>query len=112
MIFVDEARIFVKAGNGGTGCDSYYREKYMRHPRPDGGNGGRGGNVKIIASRTMQTLLDFKFQQHFKAAKGGNASSKNKHGRTGKDSILRVPAGTIVKDLDTGLIIKDLTEDG
>lgn len=111
MIFVDEAKILVKAGDGGKGCESFYRDKYMRHPRPDGGDGGKGGDVKFLSSRSIQTLLDFRYQQHFKADKGGNASSKGKKGRNGKDTVLRVPIGTIIRDYETGLLIKDLAED-
>ncbi|OGX25321.1 MAG: hypothetical protein A2Y03_11285 [Omnitrophica WOR_2 bacterium GWF2_38_59] len=111
-MFIDEARIFLKAGDGGKGCESFYRDKYMRHPRPDGGDGGKGGDVLFVASRSVQTLLDFKFKQHHKASKGGNASSKGKQGRTGQNCILRVPMGTIIKDAETGLLIRDLVEDG
>lgn len=111
MIFVDEARIFVKAGRGGQGCESFYRDKHMRHPRPDGGDGGNGGDVIVIADRRIQTLLDFKYRQHHKADKGGNASSKGKNGKNGKNCILRVPIGTIIRDDDTGLLIRDLVAD-
>ncbi len=111
MIFVDEAKIYVEAGSGGKGCESYYREKYMRYPRPDGGDGGKGGDVVFIADRSIQTLLDFRFKQHYKAQKGGNASSKGKKGRDGKDCVIRVPVGTILRDYDTGLLIKDLNTD-
>ena len=111
MIFVDEARIFVKAGDGGTGCESYYRDKYMRHPRPDGGDGGAGGNVILVADGRIHTLLDFRYKQHYAADKGGHGGSKGKKGRTGKDCVLRVPIGTIVRDLETDLLIKDLTKD-
>ncbi len=111
MIFVDEARIFVKAGNGGNGCESYYRDKRMRHPRPDGGDGGNGGNIVLQADKRIQTLLDFKYKQHYQAPNGGHASSKGKKGRSGKDCVLKVPIGTIVRDLDTNLLIKDLTQD-
>ena len=111
MIFVDEARIFVQGGDGGQGCESFYRDKYMRYPRPDGGDGGRGGDVIVRAERSLRTLLDFKFRQHYKAYKGGNASSKGKTGKTGKDSFLSVPVGTIIRDYETGLLIKDLAVD-
>ncbi len=111
MIFVDEAKIYVEAGSGGKGCESYYREKYMRYPRPDGGDGGKGGDVVFIADRSIQTLLDFRFKQHYKAQKGGNASSKGKKGRDGKDCVIRVPVGTILRDYDIGLLIKDLNTD-
>ncbi len=111
MIFVDEAKIYVEAGSGGKGCESYYREKYMRYPRPDGGDGGKGGDVVFIADRAIQTLLDFRFKQHYKAQKGGNASSKGKKGRDGKNCVIRVPVGTILRDYNTGLLIKDLSRD-
>jgi len=111
MIFVDEARIYVQAGDGGQGCESFYRDKYMRYPRPDGGDGGKGGDVVVQASRSIQTLLDFKFKQHHKARSGGHASSKGKTGRRGQDFIIRVPIGTIIRDYETGLLIKDLVSD-
>ncbi len=112
MTFVDEARIFVKAGNGGKGCESFYSDKLTRFPRPDGGNGGWGGDVVFVASKSIHTLLDFRFKQHYQALKGGIASSKGKNGRSGEDCILRVPVGTIIKDFKTGLLIKDLISDG
>ncbi|HLF17459.1 MAG TPA: GTPase ObgE [Candidatus Omnitrophota bacterium] len=112
MIFVDEAKIFVKAGDGGKGCESFYRDKYTRYPRADGGDGGRGGDVSLVASKSVHTLLDFKYQQHFKASKGGNGSSKGKTGREGQDCIIRVPLGTMIRDAQTDLLMKDLVEDG
>lgn len=112
MPFVDEARIYIKAGDGGKGCESFYRDKYMRFPHPDGGDGGRGGDIIIQASRSIQTLLDFKYKQHYKAERGGHASSKNKTGKEGKPCILKVPLGTIIRDADEKLLIKDLVEDG
>ncbi|MFT5386985.1 MAG: GTP-binding protein [Lysobacterales bacterium] len=112
MIFVDKARIFVKAGNGGHGCESFHREKTWRFKRPDGGDGGRGGDVILEATRSIQTLLDFRFNQHFKGKPGGHASSNGKTGRNGESCTLRVPVGTIVRDLETGLLVKDLVEDG
>jgi len=111
MIFVDEARIFVQAGDGGQGCESFYRDKYMRYPKPDGGDGGKGGDVIVQASRSLLTLLDFKFRQHHKAQKGGNASSNGKRGKGREDCILRVPIGTVIRDEETGLLIKDLSSD-
>lgn len=112
MSFVDEARIFVQGGNGGQGCESFYRDKYMRFPRPDGGDGGHGGDIIFKADGRIRTLLDFKFKQHYKAPSGGHASSKGKTGRRGMDCILRVPCGTILRDKDNGLMIKDLVENG
>jgi GTP-binding protein len=110
-MFVDEARILVKGGAGGQGCESFYRDKCMRYPRPDGGDGGRGGNVVIMADKGIQTLLDYRFKQHHSGERGGNASSKGKKGKTGRDAILRVPVGTIVRDDATDLLIKELMQD-
>jgi len=101
----------VQAGDGGQGCESFYRDKYMRHPKPDGGDGGKGGDVVVQTSRSIRTLLDFKFRQHHKAQKGGNASSKGKRGKSREDCVLRVPVGTLVRDDETGLLIKDLSFD-
>src|SRR4051812_20642623 len=112
MAFVDEARIFIQGGNGGKGCESFYRDKYMRHPIPDGGSGGSGGDVIFIADSRIHTLLDYRFKQHYEGERGGHASSKNQTGKTGKDCILRVPVGTIIRDFDTKLLIKDLVEHG
>lgn len=111
MTFVDEARIRVKSGDGGQGCESFYRDRWMRYPRPDGGNGGPGGDVIVIADRGIQTLLDLKYKQHYRAAKGGNASSKGKTGKEGADCVIRVPVGTILRDHATGLLIRDLVAD-
>ncbi|HBR14614.1 MAG TPA: GTPase ObgE [Candidatus Omnitrophica bacterium] len=111
MNFVDEAIIFVKGGDGGKGCESFFREKHMRYPLPNGGDGGKGGDIVFAADRSVQTLLDFKFNQHFKADKGGNASSNNKKGKEGRDYIIRVPIGTILRDHETGLLIRDLISD-
>lgn len=109
--FVDQARIRVKSGDGGQGCESFYRDRWMRYPRPDGGNGGRGGDVVVIADRGIQTLLDLRYKQHYRAAKGGNASSKGKSGKEGADCVIRVPVGTVLRDHATGLLIRDLVED-
>lgn len=112
MAFVDEARIFVQSGCGGKGCESFYRNKYFRHARPNGGDGGDGGNVIFIADPKMQTLLDYRFKQHYKAYNGGHGGSKEKTGKTGSDCELRVPVGTIIRDHDSGLLIRDLSRAG
>ena len=112
MVFVDEARIYVKAGDGGKGCESFYSDKLTRYPRPDGGDGGKGGDVICVADKSIHTLLDFRFNQHYEAQRGGHASSKGKKGRNGQDCILRVPMGTTVRDEETKLLIKDLSVDG
>ena len=109
MIFVDEARIFVKAGDGGKGCESFYSDRMTRYPRPDGGDGGKGGDVIFTVDQRLQTLLDYRFKQHYKAPKGGHGSSKGKKGKRGEDCILKVPAGTLIKDETTRLLIKDLS---
>jgi len=111
MIFIDEARISVNAGDGGQGCESFYRSKHMRHPKPDGGDGGKGGDVIVVADRMMQTLLDYKFKQHYRAQNGGHGSSKRKKGKDGQDYSLHVPLGTLVKDDDSSLVMRDLTLD-
>ncbi len=108
-MFVDRARINVKAGDGGDGCQSFYRDRYTRYPRPDGGHGGNGGNVIIKSSKDLLTLLDFKYKQHFKAEDGRNGSGQKKRGSNGKDYTIAVPTGTIIRDLATGLLIRDIT---
>lgn len=112
MIFVDEARIFLKGGDGGKGCESFYSDKRTRYPRPDGGDGGKGGDVIFTASKSIRTLLDYRFKQHYQGAKGGYGSSKGKTGREGEDCVLRVPVGTLIWDHEHNFLIKDLQEDG
>lgn len=112
MAFVDWAQIFVKAGDGGRGCESFYTDKYHRHPSPDGGDGGKGGGIVLVADSHLRTLLDFKFRQHYQAAKGGPGGSKGKKGKNGQDCILKVPVGTMVRDFKTGFLIKDLVTEG
>ena len=85
MAFVDKARIQVQAGNGGKGCESHYSDKYTRYPIPNGGDGGRGGNVVFMADRNLHTLLDYRFKQHYVAQSGGHASSNNKTGKRGEE---------------------------
>jgi len=112
MLFVDEVKIHIKAGDGGRGCESFYRDLWMRYPRPDGGDGGNGGDVMMTADSHMRTLLDLRYQQNYKAERGGHASSKGKTGKTGKHCLIRVPLGTLVKDHATGLLIRDLIHHG
>lgn len=111
-MFVDTAKIYVRAGDGGDGCRSFYKDKYARYRLPNGGPGGRGGNVIIKVDANIHTLLDFQHRRHFKATKGANGSSNNKNGRSGEDCLIKVPAGTIIKDFDSNLILRDLTEIG
>ncbi len=112
MQFVDKARIIIKAGNGGDGCSSFHREKYVSHGGPDGGDGGRGGNVIFLADENMSTLLDFKFARHFRAQNGENGRGKMQFGKKGEDIIIKVPVGTRVRDLGSGKIIADMNKAG
>jgi GTP-binding protein len=111
-MFVDEAKIYVKAGDGGRGCVSFRREKFVPLGGPDGGDGGRGGDVILQADKTLQTLLDYSYRQHHKAQRGAHGQGSDKHGRRGEDCVLRVPVGTVVRDLETGEVLADLCEDG
>ena len=112
MLFIDKAKVFIKSGNGGNGCVSFHREKYVPNGGPDGGDGGNGGDVIIEASANLNTLIDFRYSQHFRAGNGANGSSCNSRGANGKDVVLRVPLGTIVRDEETGKIISDMFYDG
>ncbi len=108
MQFVDKAKIAIKAGDGGDGCASFHREKYVAKGGPDGGDGGRGGNVVFFADPNMSTLLDFKFMRHYRAERGENGKAKMSRGKNGEDLIIRVPVGTLVRDVETGRIVADL----
>jgi GTP-binding protein len=112
MKFIDEAKILVKAGDGGQGCVSFRREKFIPLGGPDGGNGGRGGNIILVTSRSHSTLLDMKYRQHHTAKRGGHGSGKNRTGKDATDIVLVLPMGTLVKDDETEEILADLTEDG
>ncbi len=112
MKFVDEATIRVQAGNGGHGCLSFRREKYVERGGPDGGDGGHGGSVYVVADDSLNTLADFRVARKFKAEGGEGGSGRNKTGRSGDDLEVSVPIGTTVCDVDTREIICDLTEAG
>ncbi len=111
MRFVDEVKIHVRAGDGGKGCVSFRREKYVPRGGPDGGDGGKGGDVLIKATSAKQTLLDFHFQRHFKAARGAHGRGKQQTGKSGEVCTLLVPLGTQVRDGDTGELLGDLTQE-
>ncbi|MEK6567571.1 MAG: Obg family GTPase CgtA [Candidatus Omnitrophota bacterium] len=111
MSFVDNARITIKAGNGGGGCNSLYRDKYTRYPRRDGGDGGKGGDVVIRANRNLLTLYDFKYRQHFNASGGGNGSSNRKKGLDAQSLIITVPCGTLITDARTNCRLRELVDD-
>jgi len=108
MKFLDQAKIYIKAGNGGSGSTSFRREKYIEFGGPDGGDGGDGGSVIVEAERNLNTLIDFRYRQHFKAESGKPGSKKNKTGGSGKDLILKVPVGTQVYEEDNNALIYDL----
>jgi GTP-binding protein len=112
MQFVDYVKIHVKAGDGGRGCVSFRREKYVPRGGPNGGDGGRGGDVIFKATNTLNTLLDQKYQRHYKAERGMHGKGKDMHGGDGEDLIVTVPVGTIIRDAQTGEVIADLNENG
>ncbi len=112
MQFVDQVKIYIKAGGGGRGSISFRREKYVPRGGPDGGDGGKGGDVIIRASVQLNTLLDQRYQQQYIVKRGGDGRGKNQYGGNSPDLIINVPAGTIVKEIQTNEVIADLTEDG
>ena len=111
-MFIDKARIFVKAGNGGNGSVAFRKEKYVPAGGPDGGDGGRGASIIFEVDLGLRTLMDFNYQRKYVAESGGDGSKKKKAGKNGDDLVLKVPAGTIIRDEATGLIIADLKEEG
>jgi GTPase len=108
-MFIDEARIFVKAGEGGRGCMSFRREKFVPKGGPDGGDGGKGGDIVLQADRNLRTLLDFRYKQRYTAERGEHGRGKDQTGRDGSDCILRVPVGTMVRSMESGEVLADLT---
>ena len=111
MKFLDQAKIYVKAGNGGSGSSSFRREKFVEFGGPDGGDGGTGGSVIFESERNLNTLIDFRYKQHFNAEHGKSGSKKNKTGGGGKDLILQVPTGTQIFEEDNNTLIYDFTKD-
>lgn len=111
-MFIDKARIFVKAGNGGNGAVSFRREKYVPAGGPDGGDGGRGANIIMVADTGLRTLMDFKYKKKYSAQHGEDGSKKKRAGKNGEDLIISVPEGTVIRDEKTGLIIADLKKAG
>ena len=112
MQFLDQAKVFVRAGDGGKGCVSFRREKYIEFGGPDGGDGGKGGDVILECVANLNTLLDYRYQQHYKAKKGGHGMGQNRSGAGGADVVLRLPPGTQVFAEDGETLIADLTEPG
>lgn len=111
-MFVDVVKISIKSGRGGDGAVSFHREKYLANGGPDGGDGGRGGDVIFKADKDMRTLLDFRYKRHYCAGDGQNGSNNFKKGKRGEDVIISVPAGTVIKDAETGRILADMYNDG
>lgn len=112
MKFLDQAKIYLKSGNGGSGAVSFRREKYIEFGGPNGGNGGKGGDVIFEAADSLNTLIDFRYQQHFKAQSGQGGMGKDRTGANGADCIIKVPTGTQILDEDKETVLADLTEPG
>ncbi|MGE0562873.1 MAG: GTPase ObgE [Pseudolabrys sp.] len=112
MKFLDEAKVYIKSGDGGNGCVSFRREKFIEFGGPNGGDGGRGGDVVVKAVTGLNTLIDYRYQQHFKAERGGNGMGKDRHGANGDDAVLKVPVGTQIYEEDGETLLADLTEVG
>jgi GTP-binding protein len=112
MKFLDEAKVYVRSGDGGAGCVSFRREKFIEFGGPDGGDGGRGGHVWVEAVEGLNTLIDYRYRQHFKAKTGGHGMGQNRTGRAGADAVLKVPVGTQVYAEDKQTLIADLTAPG
>ncbi|GAB6075465.1 GTPase ObgE [Desulfurobacterium crinifex] len=110
--FIDRAKIFVQGGHGGNGCVAFRREKFVPKGGPSGGNGGKGGDVILEADRNVHTLLDFKYKRHYKAERGRHGEGNKRTGRSGDDLIIKVPVGTVIRDVETGEVLGDLTEHG
>ena len=110
MKFLDQAKIYIKAGNGGSGSASFRREKFIEYGGPDGGDGGDGGSIIVECDRNLNTLIDFRYAQHFKAQHGNAGSKRNKTGASGKDLILKVPVGTQIYEEDNNTLIYDFTK--
>lgn len=112
MHFIDTAEVSITAGNGGNGCISFRREKYVPRGGPDGGDGGRGGHVIFRATEELNTLLDFRYKREYRAKNGQHGMGKKMHGRDGSDLIIPVPVGTVLRDAESGVLAADLTREG
>ena len=112
MKFLDEAKVYIASGAGGNGCVAFRREKFIEFGGPSGGDGGRGGDVIVEAVNGLNTLIDYRYQQHFKAKAGGNGMGKDMHGANGKDVVLKVPVGTQIYEEDGETLLADLTAVG
>jgi GTP-binding protein len=112
MKFLDEAKVYIRSGDGGNGCVSFRREKFIEFGGPNGGDGGKGGDVVAVAVDGLNTLIDYRYQQHFKARNGGAGMGKDRHGANGNDAILKVPVGTQIYEEDGETLLADLTRTG
>ena len=112
MQFIDRARIVIKSGNGGDGCSAFHREKYVQQGGPSGGDGGAGGDLTLLADPELTTLLDFKYQRFFRAESGEPGKAELSRGRDGENLVVRVPVGTVVRDVETGAVIADMNKPG
>src|SRR5256714_170288 len=112
MKFLDEAKVYIRSGDGGNGCVAFRREKFIEFGGPSGGDGGRGGDVIVTAVNGLNTLIDYRYQQHFTAQNGGGGMGKDCHGANGKDIVMKVPAGTQIYEEDGETLLADLTEVG
>src|SRR5277367_2916897 len=112
MRFLDQARVYIRSGDGGAGCVSFRREKFIEFGGPDGGDGGRGGDVVVECAGGLNTLIDYRYQQHFKAKTGIHGMGRNRHGANGADIELKVPVGTLVLEEDQETVICDLDKAG
>ena len=112
MKFLDQVKIYIKAGNGGDGSPSFRREKFIEFGGPDGGDGGNGGSIILKAEQNLNTLIDYRYQQHHKAKRGDNGSGQNRTGKSGEDLILKVPLGTQVFEEDNKTLIYDFIKIG
>lgn len=112
MKFLDEAKIYVKSGDGGAGCISFLRQKFIEHGGPNGGNGGKGGDIYFECVAALNTLIDFRYTQHFRAEKGNHGMGKDRHGAGGKDVTIRVPVGTQIMDEDKETVLLDMVTPG
>jgi GTP-binding protein len=110
MKFLDQAKIYICSGKGGRGCVSFRREKYIEYGGPNGGNGGKGGDVIFITDSNLNTLIDFRYQQHFKAKKGEDGRGKNQTGAGGKDLVIKVPPGTEIYNENKSVLLTELTK--
>ena len=111
-MFVDRAKIIIRSGKGGDGAVTFRREPFVPEGGPDGGDGGKGGDVIFQADRNLRTLMDFRYKRKYEAENGQNGMKKNRFGKAGQDLVIKLPMGTVIIDEETGLVMKDLTEDG